>query len=172
MGHRTLVLFKTKYGSTEQYARWIHEEVGGDLVFYKRGKKVSFEPYDRIVLGGPIHGGRVTIATVLRDRWDELKHKDVSLFVVGATPIEHPKFLECYETSVSPEIREHINYFPLRGRLDQSRLDMSDRFLMHVAVWIETDPFFKEGMQSSVDGVARENLNPLLEHLRKLEAVA
>ena len=54
---RTIVIYKTKYGATEKYAKWIGEELDCPVVSADDFNKRDFDLYDNIIYGGGVHAG-------------------------------------------------------------------------------------------------------------------
>ena len=48
----TVVVFQSKYGTTEKYARWIAEALRCDLLERKNTKAEDLKAYDTIIYGG------------------------------------------------------------------------------------------------------------------------
>ena len=48
----TIVIYKSKYGATKQYALWIGEELGCKIVDAKNIKASDLAEYDNIIYGG------------------------------------------------------------------------------------------------------------------------
>lgn len=49
---KVVVIYGSKYGTTEKYAKWISEELNCDLFSYKSIKKDNLLNYDTIIYGG------------------------------------------------------------------------------------------------------------------------
>jgi spore coat polysaccharide biosynthesis predicted glycosyltransferase SpsG len=49
---KVLIVYQSKYGSTKQYAEWIHQEIKGDLVNIEQGDKPDLAKYDIMIIGG------------------------------------------------------------------------------------------------------------------------
>ena len=56
---RTVVIYKGKYGATEQYARWISEALSCDMVDADHFLGRDFEKYDNIIYGGALQAGGI-----------------------------------------------------------------------------------------------------------------
>ena len=56
---RTVVIYKSKNGSTEKYANWIGEELECPVFKAEDFSKKDFEDYDNIIFGGWVHAGGV-----------------------------------------------------------------------------------------------------------------
>ena len=78
---RTLILYKTKYGSTKQYSEWLHEEIPNSEIF----SADVFNPkrlneFDTVLLGSCIYMGDIKGKRFLTNNWDVLNHKNIYLF--------------------------------------------------------------------------------------------
>lgn len=161
------VVYQSKYGSTEQYARWIHGEVKSDLVRLNKNGVPPLESYDTIVFGGSIRMGKVEVAKMIEKYWEYFEGKKLAIFVVGAAETDDPEFQESFENSISSSVREKIAYFPLRGRSLYKQLDLLDKALMRVATLVVRDEQKKREMMTDIDGVERENIGPIVEYLKE-----
>jgi len=54
-----IVIYKSRYGSTKAYAKWIAEELGCEAVEAKTVKAEDLERYDTIVYGGGLYAEMV-----------------------------------------------------------------------------------------------------------------
>jgi menaquinone-dependent protoporphyrinogen IX oxidase len=166
---KILIAYQSKYGSTKQYAEWIHEESNGDLVNIENGDRLDLAGYDIIIIGGSVRVGKIVIAPFIEDHWSVMRGKKVILFTTSGTPPQHPKIRSIYEKSLPEEIRRAIKYFPLHGRLSSANLTLWDQFLTAVGKIMEQDETLKKDMGKDFDGVRRENLTPLLEYLEEVK---
>lgn len=163
---RVLIVYKSKYGSTKQYAQWIQQEIPGDLAEADDVGKYEFAKYDVIIFGGYVRMARIVVAPLITESWDAVKGKNVVLFTTSGVPPDHPNILKIYERSLPEELRKEIKYFPLRGRMVKSDLGFIDRFLVAVGQMMEKDESMAKRMREDYDEVKKENLLPLLEYVK------
>ncbi len=80
---RVLVAYDTKYGTTKTIAQWVAEGIGVDCDIKNVSEIVSCN-YDLIVIGSPIYTDEPlkSVSTFLDDNCNELKEKNVALFIV------------------------------------------------------------------------------------------
>ena len=168
---KILIAYQSKYGSTKQYAEWIHNEINGDLVNIENGDKPDLARYDIIIIGGSVRVGNIVIAPFIKDNWSVLEGKKVILFTTSGTPPQHPKIRSIYEKSLPAEIRKEIKYFPLHGRISRENLSLFDKFLIAIGKSMEQDETLRKDMGIDFDGVQRENLMPLLEYLEGVKTI-
>ena len=166
---KILIVYQSKYGSTKQYAEWIHQRTEGDLVNIENENKPDLARYDIMIIGGYVRAGNIVIAPFIKDHWSVMKGKKVILFTTSGTPPQHPKIQSIYEKSLPEEIRKEIKYFPLPGRISGKDLTFLDKFLITIGKIMEQDETLKKDMGKDFNGVQQENLLPLLEYLEDIK---
>ncbi len=166
-----LIAYQSKYGSTKQYAEWIQQNTGGDLVNIEIGDKPDLARYDILIIGGSVRVGNIVIAPFIKDHWNVMKGKEVILFTTSGTPPQHPKIQNIYEKSLPEEIRKEIKYFPLHGRISSKDLTFYDKCLISIGKIMEQDETLEKDMGKDFDGIQRENILPLLEYLDDVKAM-
>ena len=78
-----IVLYESKYGSTERYAKWIGEELNCKV---SRISDVNIEElanYDNIIFGGWIHCGKLEGFKKIQNNIDKFKSKNFLVFASG-----------------------------------------------------------------------------------------
>ncbi|MGE9875154.1 flavodoxin domain-containing protein [Hornefia butyriciproducens] len=81
-----VVVYYSRYGATEKYARWIAEALGADLIPAGKCRLRDLEPYDTIVYGGGIYSGGIRGVELITKNWYKgLSEKRVFCFGVGIT---------------------------------------------------------------------------------------
>lgn len=82
---KTLIVYRTKYGSTEKCAAMLSEQLNGEveLLDLKGTKAVDFTQYDHIIIGGSIYMGRIQkeVKVFCLKNADLLKKKKVGVFI-------------------------------------------------------------------------------------------
>ena len=168
---KLLLGYHSQYGSTQQYAEWLHAQVGGELVSIEDLSQPNLAEFDILVFGGYVHAGKISIRNVIRKHWPIIANKPIVLFTTSGTPPTETALIQpMFEDSFPPEIREKLAYFPLWGRIDTARWNPADRLLSHIGSWIEKDPDVKRGMVTDFDGIRQEALQPLVTHIQSLLA--
>ncbi|MGN0659841.1 MAG: flavodoxin domain-containing protein [Emergencia sp.] len=94
---KTAVIYAGKYGTTEQYAKWIAEETGADLFREEDCRKKDFSGYDAIVFGGAVHAGGILGISTLRKISDGYGDKKIIAFAVGLNVADEETQAECRE---------------------------------------------------------------------------
>lgn len=153
---KLLILYKTKYGSTKQYAKWIAEQVNAELSDVESFNVNSLDDYDTIIIGSPTYMGQIQMKDFLEQNWDILKNKNIFLFNVGMFPWESPESKKSFEM-IPEHIRYKIGLSKLPGRLDTSNLNLFEKLIA------------KTTKAKSEDKVSRDNITPIVKWVKELD---
>ena len=160
-----IIVYRSSYGSTKQYADWIHEETGFP-VYDSRDKGIPWDGADTVVIGSPILANKPMLTGWIGKHWDRMKDKNVVLFTTsGADPATDP-VKDWIEKALPEPIRSGIRVFPLAGRFDYAKLRGPYKAMIWAAAFIFRSKEVKDQLRNPVDGVAREKLTGLLEYLK------
>ena len=80
---RTVVIYKSKHGSTKQYAEWIGEELDCPVIAEKDFSKKDFDKYDNIIFGGCVQAGGIMGFDLIKKNMRRLEEKKIVTFAVG-----------------------------------------------------------------------------------------
>lgn len=127
---KTVIVYKTKYGSTKRYAEWIAEELKADIFERSKITLTDLLKYDTIVYGGSVYMAGILGISLIRKNFDKLRNKKVVVFSVGASPVNFELLNEVKNKNFTSEMKEKIHYFHLRGGFDLSKLNPVDKLLM------------------------------------------
>jgi len=109
MRMKTLIVYDSKRGSTEQICKWIAELLSNDVDIKRVSEVIGLEKYDLIVVGSPIYMDKPlnSVIKFLRDNKDKLKEKNVVLFAVGLATFKFtaPRYLK--------KMRKALGFQPL-----------------------------------------------------------
>ena len=83
----TIVIYKSKYGSTETYAKWIAEDLGCKAVDAKEVKPEELADYDTIIYGGGLYAEVINGLTLITKNMDKLRDKKILVYTTGITPL-------------------------------------------------------------------------------------
>ena len=126
---KTIVIYKSKYGSTETYARWIGEELGCDVVEASKIKAEELLAYDTIIYGGGLYAEVIAGVTLITKNIDKLGGKKLIVYTTGITPVDYRDYYEKYvvEKNFKNGIYEKIRMFNFPGKMILSELTMVHR---------------------------------------------
>jgi menaquinone-dependent protoporphyrinogen IX oxidase len=164
-----LIIYRSKDGSTKQYAEWLSADTGFEITESKDVKTTMIQNYDMVLIGCPIHANKPILANWVKSRWKVLRDKKLIFYTTSGAPSDDPKLQEWYKKTFSEEIREKMNYFPLGGRFIVSELKGLMKFLMNFAMKMEKDPKVREEMGRDIDNVKRESINPIIDFIKSVE---
>lgn len=173
---KCLVIYKSKTGFTEKYAKWIAKEVSADIYNYSEVNKEIFKDYDVVVYGGSLHAAGIQGIKLIKDNLNLLK-KRLVIFAVGATPCREETIKEIKHNNFSREQQERIHFFYLRGGFNYNKLPFIDKILMKLLrlklkrkTSLTSD---EKGMLNAyakpVDFTERENIDDILSCIRSLK---
>jgi len=167
------VLYKSKYGTTRQYARWIAEETGGDLYELPHLILSDLEKYDTIIIGGGLYAGGMLGFSFFKKNFQAFAGKKLIVFSVGASFDNKKNTDTIKDANLTPEMREKVAYFHLRGGLDYPAMKRLDRFAMWcMKTMLERKPEADRDEETAgvigtygkkVSFLDRKSLGPLLE---------
>lgn len=125
----TLILYKSRYGSTREYAEYLHKKIKNSDIHYMDDFDVkNFNDYEYIIIGSPTYAGQTEAYTYLINNWEYLKNKKIFVFTVGL--IDHNSIISQRSYNTIPEdIREKIQYRKLPGKVDLNRLNILERLI-------------------------------------------
>jgi menaquinone-dependent protoporphyrinogen IX oxidase len=162
-----VIIYEGKYGATQQYAKWISDELGFPVIPAGKIEKDTLNLYDIVVLGSPVYIGKLKIAGWLKKNFSFIRNKKLFLYqVAGAPPSEIKKREEFNSKSLPVKILERCKCYYLAGRLIISKLSWFDRFMLKMGARMTKDPVEKKGMLTDYDMVKRENINTMVADIR------
>jgi menaquinone-dependent protoporphyrinogen IX oxidase len=158
-----IVLYKSKYGATRQYARWIGDELNLPVLETDAVQPAKLASCDTVVLGSSVYIGKLLIRRWLKVNAHALAGKTIILFVVCGTPAHKRAELErTIRASLPLELLESSRVFFLPGKLVVKDLSWMDRFMLKMGAKLTKDPDAKKGMLTDYDDVKKEQLADLL----------
>ena len=164
------VVYKSKHGSTKQYAEWIAEEVGADLFNADHCKGSDLSDYDTIVFGGCIHAGGIQGIDFLRKNMSTFCIKDVFAFAVGLNVDGLEARQQCREINFTKKLADIPCYF-LRGAYDPAVVKGADKVIMGIVKKMlgNSNPELMDAIVNGADYVDRSEIKYLVEALKKEE---
>ena len=84
---KTIVVYKSKYGSTKQYADWISKELECEEIEAKAASLEMLKEYDTIIYGGGLYGEVINGVSLITKNIDSLSDKKIIIYTTGITPL-------------------------------------------------------------------------------------
>ena len=92
----SIVIYKSKYGSTKQYALWIAEELGCKAIDQKDADINELIKYDVIIYGGGLYAEVINWVYLITKNIAKLKDKKIIVFSTGITPLDCREYYDKY----------------------------------------------------------------------------
>jgi menaquinone-dependent protoporphyrinogen IX oxidase len=166
-----LVVYRGKYGATQQYAQWLGEELNLPVAASDKIDGNGLSNYDFLVIGSSVYIGKLQISKWLKANLASLKGKKIFFFQVAATPPDQKEKLETYMRSGVPEeIRNQGEIYFYPGKMIFKQLSWKDRFLLKMGARLTKDPAEKKGMLTDFNQVKKENIRNLVNAVREFSS--
>ncbi len=114
---KTLIVYGTKYGTTEKAAKILQERLPGqvELVNLKENSRPSMKDYDVVLVGSAVYGGgiRKEVRRFFDHQKGELFQKPFGLFLAAGNTLEVKRNYVVYvgkDVFDKAGIREHIGF--------------------------------------------------------------
>ncbi len=134
----TVVIYKTRYGATQQYAEWIGKALGADVFNIRKFNKDQFANYDTVILGGGIYAGNVNGISLISKNFEQLKDKNLIIFTVGMKDPSKDYNKKTIQQSLlkvlTPAMLDKIKVFSLRGALDTDKINVLHYSMLKILV--------------------------------------
>ncbi len=170
----SIVVYSSKTGFVEKYAKWIAEELSEKAVPVEDVDIDTLLKYDTIIFGGGLYAGGINGIKLIKKNLDQLQGKRIAVFASGASPPREETITEVRDKNFTAEEQKNIRFFYLRGGFDYEKLNMKDKVLMTLLkkkLQSKKDlTEDEEGMLSAydhpVDFTDRKNILDLIEFIR------
>ncbi len=126
------VIYRSKTGFTEKYARWIAEELASEVFECSKASRDLLKKYDAVVYGGSVHASGILGIGLIKKNLDILKGKRVAVFAVGAASPDEKIVKEIRDKNFSSDELKKIEFFYLRGGFNFNKLGFADKAIMRV----------------------------------------
>ena len=132
---KTAVVYKSKTGFTEKYARWIAGELTADLFEASRVNVEMLQPYDTLIYGGGLYIVGLNGVKLITKNLDQFQGKRVIVFATGASPVQEKTIKIIKDKNFTPREQEQITFFYLRGGFDYHKCKPFDKVLINTLVF-------------------------------------
>jgi menaquinone-dependent protoporphyrinogen IX oxidase len=173
----TIVIYKSKYGSAKQYAKWLAEELDADIAECSPQAFANIEKYDTVIYGGSLYAVGILGFALFKENFYKITADKIVVFTVGASPAWEEAVAEVRENNFPQEMRDKIMHVHLRGGFDYKGLNFIDKILMALLkLKIKCKPESKRtpderGMLGSYSGShdwkSKSALHPILDYVQK-----
>jgi menaquinone-dependent protoporphyrinogen IX oxidase len=164
----SLVIYKSKYGATQQYAAWLGKELNLPVKASTECNDTDLAKADFLVLGTSVYIGKLIINEWIKANLAAISGKKIYLFVVCGTPADETVKLESYVASSIPAgLRKNCGIYFLPGRLLFKKLSWLDKFLLRIGYLLSPKKQKEDMHISDYDSVKKENLSELINAIKE-----
>ncbi|MGI5891537.1 MAG: flavodoxin domain-containing protein [Bacillota bacterium] len=169
-----IVVYKSKYGSSEKYARWIAERLDCKLVEGSQARIEDLLSYDTIIFGAGLYACSINGIGLITKNFSQLRDKQLLVYTVGlADPEKDAQYRVVGQKNFTSEMLERIKLFHFRGAINYKELSFIHRIMMAMMKNIvrkkknlgQDDITFLETYGKEIDFVDQAYIEPLLSYL-------
>ncbi len=126
---KTIVVYKTKYGSTKTYAEWIAQELSCEAVDVKNTNIEKLTEYDAIIYGGGLYAEVINGVSIITKNLDKLKGKKIAVYTTGITPLDCRAYYDDYviKKNFKDGVPDNIRVFNFLGKMKMDELSVVHR---------------------------------------------
>jgi menaquinone-dependent protoporphyrinogen IX oxidase len=146
-----IILYKSYYGATREYALRISEMTGYDT--FPVEKAPNLDEYKTIIIGSPFKSYKLVLGDWIVSHQERLVTKNTVLFTTSLAPPDDKTVKLLYFNSLPRHIRKKIKWVPLAGRMLYSKLNLLDKIIINLAFLKIKNPEQKKMMKSDTDNV-------------------
>lgn len=175
----SIVIYKSKYGSTRTYAQWIAEELGCSAMPAGDVKASELERYDTIVYGGGLYAEIINGLSLITKNINALSGKRIAVFTTGITPLDCREYYDkmVVEKNFKNGVPENIRIFNFTGKMILSELTPVHRAALVTLKRImsskknptEMERLLIDLCDADGDFTDREEILPLVEYIKRPE---
>ncbi len=175
---KVIVVYKSKTGFTEKYAKWIADELDCTAIPYEDFSTNSIAEYDIVIFGSRVHAGKVEDLKKFRKHFTDPSVSQLIVFATGATPAKAENLItEMWQQNFSEEELSANPHFYLQSGLNYERMGKADRLIMKMFAKMmsgkkdksETEVEMAQEIQHSYDASSKEYIVPLVEYVKGQE---
>jgi len=162
------IFFSGKYGSTEQYSKWIGEATGLP-VFDIKDDHADPSEYDFVLLGSSILYFKLTIRKWAKKNLTALKGRSKILFSVSGAGASD-KLNNWVSNSFPSELLSQMEHIGLGGKLDHSKLSWGLRKILWVGSLINPDPKASKEERYGFDHMDKSTIGPIVKLVEQFQS--
>jgi len=132
---KTVILYKTKKGSTEEYAKILGKEFSFNVFEFDKFK--DFNKYEKFIIMSGVYAGKIPLVSFLKKNWRKIKNKKITAIVVGMVDKEHI-WSKINYFFIPFWIKNKIKYFKIMGRNPESKEKVDKKNLNTIMKYLST----------------------------------
>lgn len=126
---KAVVVYKSKYGSTKQYADWISEALVCDVFEAKNVSIDDLKKYDTIIYGGGLYGEVINGVSLVTKNFNILSDKKIIIYTTGITPLDCRDYYDklVLDKNFKEGVPGNVKVFNFLGKMVVSELSLVHR---------------------------------------------
>ncbi|MEA5017197.1 MAG: flavodoxin domain-containing protein [Erysipelotrichaceae bacterium] len=126
---KNIVLYQSKYGNTYQYAKWIAEDLGWEIIEFSKFSKSDIKNYQNIIFGSGVYMGKMNkITKVLK--W--FKDKPIIIFACAGNNNVEKDINDIKNRNFTAEQLKFHHFFYLPGGVDFTKVKGVFRTMLNI----------------------------------------
>ena len=173
---RTVVIYKSKHGSTKQYAEWIGEELDCPVIAEKDFSKKDFDKYDNIIFGGCVQAGGIMGFDLIKKNMRRLEEKKIVTFAVGLNVMQKETRMQLREINFDKKRVERMTCFYCPGAYKPEEIKGIDAGIMKMMISMlerkgalemtEEDKKLLDAVKNGANYVDRKYIEPIVNEFK------
>ncbi|MCL2851891.1 MAG: flavodoxin domain-containing protein [Defluviitaleaceae bacterium] len=162
------VIYKSKYGTTKQYAQWIAEALDAALLEASEIKPPQLMSYEVVVYGGGLYAGGIDGVKIVTKN----PCKSLVVFTVGLADPNVTDYSVILKKNFTQEQLSATRIFHLRGGIDYNKLSIVHKGLMtllrkmslkkDVSELTDEDKLFLETYGAKLYFMDKDSIDPIV----------
>ena len=169
-----IIVYKSKTGFTEKYAKWLGEELNCPISSLDRFRDEEFYKFDCLIYVGGLYAvginGLPRILKLIKGQ----NEKELIVVGVGITPPREADIKTVIENNFNEREQKEIKFFYVRGGFDYKKLSRADKILMTLLKWkislkkrkTADEKGMLEAYERPLDFSRRENIKEIVEFVK------
>ncbi len=174
---KAIVIYKSKYGTARDYARWIAEALGCECKEVKAVNPAELQRYDVVIYGGGLYAGGINGVKFIKKQAAKLKR--VLVYMVGAAPAGIEGNMENYVAkNFGNPAPPNMDFYYFSGRLDYKNMSVKHKFMMKMLVKMlskkpeaertEMNKQIIASVEGKIDRADKSLIDPLVERAKQI----
>lgn len=172
MSNKTAVLYKSKYGASRTYAKWIADKLHCDFYNITNISLYNLYDYDLIVFVSALYAGKLSAIRNIRKIYKKLNgNKNLYCVIVGFTDTSDEIFYNsAVKQNFSSDEIENMQFYFLRGAIDFNKLKLHHALMMYMlkriisnkTVKTEDEKFLLENYGKKIDFTKKSSVEKII----------
>ncbi|MFW3145402.1 MAG: flavodoxin domain-containing protein [Thermoplasmatota archaeon] len=171
---KSIVIYSSKTGNTERYAKWIAEELGTKAVPANKVKVKDLKDYDTIIYGAGIYAERINGIKFIKKNLKKFKCKRLIIFANGFSFDDKESIEKMKEKNFTPDELQQIEFFYMRGAFYMNKLPLKEKIMMTVVKKAlkdkedleEDEKMLMDALNNPFDHLDKKNITEMINRIR------